>query len=186
MKHLFLLVALLLAVLLITQMENYLGQQEVEQQSREKDQVDYYLQDFTSRQFDKTGQLTAQMDGEHLTHWKAQKRSHIIKPVIFNGLDPQERSRTDADEAWLDQDKNRIRLETNVHNHQPATSSRSEMDLYTSYLDYDMQTHIASTKADVLITTPSGSMHSTGMTGKLDADLLKFKTNVHSRYEIKK
>jgi LPS export ABC transporter protein LptC len=186
MKRFVLLVALLLSVLLITQMENYIGQQEAARQPREKDQVDYYLQAFTSKQFDASGRMTAQLDGEHLTHWKEQKRSYIIKPVIYNGIDPQARSRTEAEEAWLNQDQNQARLEKQVHSHQPASGSRSEMDLSTDYLDYDLQTHIATTKADVLITTPSGSMHSTGMTGKLDEDLLEFKKNVHSSYEIKK
>lgn len=186
MKRFILLVALLLSVLLITQMENYIGRQETSRQPREKDQVDYYLQEFTTKQFDASGTMTSQLDGEHLTHWKEQKRSHIIKPVIFNGTDPQLRSRTVAEEAWLNQNTNQARLENKVHSHQPATASRSEMDLHTEYLDYDMQTHIATTKADVLITTPSGSMHSTGMTGKLDEDLLEFKRNVRSSYQIKK
>ncbi len=185
MKRFALLVALLLSVLLITQVENYIGQQEAARQPREKDQVDYYLQGFTSKQFDTNGTMTAQLDGEHLTHWKEQKRSYIIKPVIFNGTDPEARSRTEAEEAWLNQNSNQVRLEKKVHSHQPATGSRSEMDLYTDYLDYDMQTHIATTKADVLINTPSGSMHSTGMTGKLDEDLLKFEKKVHSSYEVK-
>ncbi len=42
-----------------------------------------------------------------------------------------------------------------------------------------------STDAEVFITSPSGTMQSTGLTAKLDQDLLRFDSNVRSTYQVK-
>lgn len=54
----------------------------------------------------------------------------------------------------------------------------------TDRLDFDQQTQEVFTESEVFITTPSGTMQSTGLTGKLDENLLKFDADVRSTYKI--
>jgi LPS export ABC transporter protein LptC len=186
MKRLIILVIALLSILLITRMEDYLGQQDISKVATEKDQVDYYLLNFSIMQTGADGKVTSELAGRHLSHWKEEKQSTVIAPIIFNGTDPTERTKTTADEAQVDQAKQQAKLINNVHIHQPAKGSRSESDLYTDHLNYDMTNHLVSTDAKVLITSPpNNTMQSTGLTGKLDEDLLRFNANVHSIYQIK-
>lgn len=57
--------------------------------------------------------------------------------------------------------------------------------IQTARLDFDQQSREVSTKSKVFITMPSGTMQSTGLTGKLDENLLKFDADVRSIYQVK-
>ncbi len=185
MKGLAILVAAIVMILLITQIEDYLGQQDFSKLQHDKEKIDYYLTNFSIQQINAQGIVTAELAGKHLAHWQQSKQSDILAPIIYNGMDFATRTNTTADTAHIDQNQQLAHLQGHVHSHQPASGTHAESDLYTDYMDYQMQTHVLSTDAGVLIKTPSGTMQSTGMIGKLDADLLEFKHNVRTLYQVK-
>ncbi|QTR49770.1 LPS export ABC transporter periplasmic protein LptC [Candidatus Thiothrix anitrata] len=185
MKAWIILIAALCLILVITQMEDYFGQQYSGGLASEKDHVDYYFVNFALMETQADGTISQQVSGKHLTHWKLQKQSTIIAPVISDGIDPQQRVHTLADTAQLNQQTQQARLQGNVHSYQATYAGQGGFDLYTDHLDYDLKNRVASTDANVNITTSSGAIQAVGMNTKLDEDLLRFNANVRSTYSVK-
>lgn len=146
MKHAITLIVVLLLILLITQVEDYLGKTDLSRLTMEKDQIDYYLSDFSIMATETSGKVSYELSGRHLSHWQGKKQSQIIAPVI---------------------------------------QTSEGFNLHTDHLLYDQATREISTDAEVFITSPSGTMQSTGLTAKLDEDLLRFDSNVRSTYQVK-
>lgn len=146
MRHAITLIVILLLILLITQLEDYLGKTDISKLAMEKDQIDYYLSDFSIMAVAADGKVSYELSGRHLSHWQGKKQSEIIAPVI---------------------------------------KASNGFNLHTDHLLYDQATKEISTDAEVFITSPSGTMQSTGLTAKLDQDLLRFDSNVRSTYQVK-
>lgn len=185
MKAWVILIAALCLILVITQMEDYFGQQYSGGLASEKDHVDYYFVNFALMETQADGTISQQVSGQHLTHWKLQQQSTIIAPVISDGVDPQQRVHMLADTAHMNQQTQQAQLLGNVHSYQATHASKGGFDLYTDHLDYDLKNRVASTDAKVDIITPSGTIQAVGMNAKLDEDLLRFNANVHSTYPVK-
>ncbi|MDD5393689.1 MAG: LPS export ABC transporter periplasmic protein LptC [Thiothrix sp.] len=185
MKRLIILVIALLSILLITRMEDYLGQQDISKLAMDKDRVDYYLSGFSITAITPEGTVNHELTGHHLSHWQKAKQSLIIAPVIFDGINPAERTQISADEGRVNQTTQVAELTGNVHSEKPGKDGQNGFKLRTDYLTYNMTNREVSTKAAVSMTTPSGTMQSTGLTGKLDEDLLRLNTHVHSTYQVK-
>lgn len=83
MKTLVILIIALLCIIAITQLENYLGQNvATTKATANRDQVDYYLSDFSLRAIAATGTVSYQVQGSHLAHWQDQKQSLITNPIV--------------------------------------------------------------------------------------------------------
>ncbi len=187
MKHAITLIAALLLILLITRVEDYLGQISISSLTADKEQIDYYLSDFSVMAVADDGSVNYELAGHHLSHWQAKKQSLIVEPRIRGeGKTPDERMQLRADEALVDQQTQLAELTGNVQALKPQTGKEGAMELRTDYLTYNMQNREMTTNAVVTITSPSGTMQSTGLTGKLDEDLLRFDSNVRSTYKINK
>lgn len=145
-KRFGILVLVLLLIVFITQLQDYLGKTDFRQLVMEKDQIDYYLADFSLMAVANDGTVSYAIKGQHLSHWQGKKQSQIIAPEI---------------------------------------QTSQGLLLRTSHLLYDQNTQTISTDAVVTITTPSGTLQSTGLTAKLDQDLLRLENNVRSTYQIK-
>lgn len=185
MKHLLTLIAALLIILLITQLEDYLGQTDISRLTMEKDQIDYYLADFSVMAVANDGTVSYELAGRHLSHWQAQKQSLIIAPQIRGeGKTADERLQLRADEARIDQNTRIAELDGNVQVLKPASGQQEEFRLQTARLSYNMQSREIFTAEPVSITSPSGTMQSTGLAGKLDENLLRFNANVRSTYQV--
>ncbi|EIJ33825.1 LPS export ABC transporter periplasmic protein LptC [Thiothrix nivea] len=146
MKRLLALMVILLSILLITRVEDYLGKTDLSKLALEKDQIDYYLSDFSIMAVAADGKLSYELSGRHLSHWQGKRQSEVIQPVV---------------------------------------TTSDGLTLRTEQLFYDQATQTISTQSVVSITSPSGEMQSTGLTAKLDQDLLKFDSNVRSTYQVK-
>lgn len=146
MKHLLTLTAVLLLILLITQVEDYLGKTDISRLTQQKDQIDYYLSDFSLMAVAADGTVSYEISGRHLSHWQGKRQSRIISPKI-------------------------------------ATSQG--FTLQTEHVLYDQTTREITTDADVFITSPNGTLQSTGLTAKLDANLLRLDSHVRSTYYVK-
>lgn len=145
-KRFGILVLVLLLIVFITQLQDYLSKTDFRQLVMEKDQIDYYLADFSLMAVANDGAVSYEIKGQHLSHWQGKKQSQIIAPEI---------------------------------------QTSQGLLLRTSHLLYDQNTQTISTDAVVTITTPSGTLQSTGLTAKLDQDLLRLENNVRSTYQIK-
>lgn len=139
-----LMIVLLLSVL-ITQLQDYLSKTDFRRLVMEKDQIDYYLADFSLMVVANDGSVSYQIKGQHLSHWQDKKQSHIIAPEI---------------------------------------KTSQGLLLRTSHLLYDQGTQTVSTDAVVTITTPSATLQSSGLTAKLDQDLLRLENHVRSTYQV--
>ncbi|WML90264.1 LPS export ABC transporter periplasmic protein LptC [Thiothrix lacustris] len=146
MKHLIALVVTLIIILLITQAEDYLGKTDISQLTMEKDQIDYYLSDFSIMAIESDGKVGYELTGQHLSHWQGKRQSRIIAAEI---------------------------------------KTSAGFKLQSDRLLYDQATREISTDAEVFITSPSGTTQSTGLTAKLDDNLLKLDSNVRSTYQVK-
>jgi len=146
MKHLLTLSAVLLLILLITQLEDYLGKTDFSRLTPQKDQIDYYLSDFSIMAVAADGTVSYEMAGRHLSHWQGKHQSRIIAPEV---------------------------------------NTSQGFKLHTDHLLYDQVTREITTDAEVFITSPNGTMQSTGLTAKLDDNLLRFDSNVRSTYQVK-
>jgi lipopolysaccharide export system protein LptC len=146
MKHVITLVVALILILLITQAEDYFGKTDIRQLTMEKDQIDYYLSDFSIMAVEADGKVSYELAGKHLSHWQGKRQSRIIAPEI---------------------------------------TTSAGFKLHTDHLLYDQATREISTDAEVFITSPSGTMQSTGLTAKLDDHLLRLDSNVRSTYQVK-
>lgn len=187
MKRAIILVVALLLALLITRVEDYLGQVSISSLSMNKDQIDYYLADFSMMAIADDGSVSYELAGRHLSHWQAQKQSVIIDPSIHGeGKTADERLQLHADEARIDQNTQLAELSGNVQVLKPQSDKQGEIELHTDHLTYNLKNREITTDALVSITSPSGTMQSTGLTGKLDEDLLRFDSNVRSIYKINK
>ena len=146
MKQVLALIGVLLLILLITQIEDYLSSNSISQLTLEKDQIDYYLSDFSIMAVAADGAVSYKMTGRHLSHWQDKRQSRIIAPEI------------DTSQGFK---------------------------LRTDHLLYDQATREISTDAEVFMTSPSGTMQSSGLTAKLNDNLLKLDSNVRSTYQVK-
>lgn len=146
MKHVLTLIVVLLLILLITQVEDYLGKTDLSRLTMQKDQIDYYLADFSIMAIAADGKVSYELSGRHLSHWQGKRQSRIIAPEI---------------------------------------NTSQGFKLHTDHLLYDQTTREITTDADVFITSPNGTMQSTGLTAKLDDNLLRFDSNVRSTYQVK-
>jgi lipopolysaccharide export system protein LptC len=146
MKHVLTLIVVLLLILLITQVEDYLGKTDLSRLTMQKDQIDYYLSDFSIMAVTADGKVSYELSGRHLSHWQNKRQSRIIAPEI---------------------------------------NTSQGFKLHTDHLLYDQTTREITTDAEVFITSPNGTMQSTGLTAKLDDNLLRFDSNVRSTYQVK-
>lgn len=146
MKHVITLIVVLLLILLITQVEDYLSTTDLGRVTMQKNQIDYYLVDFSIMAVEADGNISYELSGQHLSHWQGKRQSRIIAPEI---------------------------------------NTSAGFKLQSDHLLYDQATREISTDADVFITAPNGTMQSTGLTAKLDDNLLRFDSNVRSTYQVK-
>lgn len=186
MKRTLALTAALALVLLMTQLETYFGQWQITPLAAEKDHINYYFKDFSIQEFTPDGSVRQTLSGKHLSHWKQQEQNTVVAPTIVDSLNPEKPTRITADTGITYQKTQKAHLRGNVQSLQTDQAGRVEMTLHTEFMDYDIKQHIVSTTANVQITTPDSTMQATGMTGTLDADLLRFNANVHSTYQTKK
>lgn len=186
MKRTLALLAALALVLLMTQLETYFEQWKITPLTDEKDHISYYFKDFSIQEFTPDGSVRQTLSGKHLSHWKQQEQNTVVAPTIVDSLNPERRIRITADTGITYQKTQKVHLHGNVQGLQTDRTGHMEMTLHTEFIDYDIQQRVVSTTANVKIATPDSTMQATGMTGTLDADLLRFNANVHSTYQIKK
>ncbi|CAA6817500.1 MAG: LPS export ABC transporter protein LptC [uncultured Thiotrichaceae bacterium] len=181
----------LLAVIMISNLEDYISSPEFSFGERDSDAVDYYLTDFKLSAITDEGKISHTLSGDYLAHWQQRKTSFIIRPELTsnddNATDAQRTTKADAiklnaEEAVLDHSTNTAELSGQV-NLLVDNDQSPQLTLKTAQLQYQIDNkHITTTEA-VRITTPQLQLSGTGLDIKLDESYLRLNTNVKSTYQ---
>jgi LPS export ABC transporter protein LptC len=180
----------LLAVIMISNLEEYISSPGFSFGEPDHDTVDYYLTDFRLSAITDQGKISHTMSGDYLAHWQQRKASFIIRPQL-NSKDDNENNGTTqaadavvlhAEEALLDHNTNTAELSGKVKllvdNDQTA-----QLSLETAQLQYQIDTKHVTTTEEVRITTPQFQLSGTGLDSKLDESILRLNANVKSTYQ---
>ena len=186
MKFFLVLVSVLLAVILLHNLEDYLNRPEAEQPKQDYVAVDYYLTDFSLAAITATGSVSHTMDGLYLAYSQDTKTSKIVNPRITS-KDTQSTELVDvatltADEAVMRHDTQEADLNGHVRLHM-AGQANSSVDLQTAFLHYRLADQQLSTDQPVTITSPQLVLQGTGLEAKLDEAYLRLNANVKSTYQ---
>lgn len=183
------LVSGLLAVMMLTNLEDYISSPEFSFGEPDHDTVDYYLTDFKLSAITDQGTVSHTMSGDYLAHWQQRKASFIIKPQLSSKDDNENGTLQAADavvlhaeEALLDHETNTAELSGTVkllvNNDQQA-----QLNLETAQLQYQIDNKRVTTTEAVRITTPQFQLSGTGLDSKLDESTLRLNANVKSTYQ---
>ncbi len=192
-KTLLVLVLGLFAVIMISNLEDYIRSPEFSPGERDTDAVDYYLTHFKLSAITDEGKISHTLSGDYLAHWQKSRTSFIIKPELTsnddNVTDAQNTTQADAitlnaEEALLDHDTNIAELSGEVNllvdnNHSPR------LTLKTAQLQYHIDNKQITTTEEVQITTPQFQLSGTGLDIRLDESYLRLNTNVKSTYQAR-
>lgn len=183
------LVSGLLAVIMLTNLEDYISSPEFSFGEPDHDTVDYYLTDFKLSAITGQGTVSHTMSGDYLAHWQQRKASFIIKPELSSKDDNENGTLQAADavvlhaeEALLDHETNTAELSGTVkllvNNDQ-----QEQLNLETAQLQYQIDNKRVTTTEAVRITTPQFQLSGTGLDSKLDESTLRLNANVKSTYQ---
>lgn len=181
----------LLAVIMISNLEDYISSPEFSFGERDSDAVDYYLTDFKLSAITDEGKISHTMSGDYLAHWQQRKTSFIIRPELTsnddNDTDAQSTKQADAitlnaEEALLNHSTNTAELSGKV-NLLVDNDQSPQLTLKTAQLQYQIDNKHITTTEEVRITTPQLQLSGTGLDIKLDESYLRLNTNVKSTYQ---
>ncbi len=188
MKPLYVLIAGLLAVILLNNLEEYLANPFTETASQDYDAVDYYLTNFSLSAVTASGAVSHTIDGQYMAFWHNRDASFIIAPRIVSKDDsanaPQamDALTLTANEALVDHTGESIELNGDVRLN-IAKSNEPQLTLTTPALKYQLAEKHISTDKDVRIVSPNVVLQGTGLDSKLDEAYLRLNANVRSTYQ---
>jgi LPS export ABC transporter protein LptC len=186
MKFLLVLVSILLAVILLHNLEDYLNRPEPEKTSQDYVAVDYYLTDFSLSAITAAGTVSHTVDGLYLAYSQDTKVSNIVNPRIISkdteASEAIDAATLTADEAVMHHTTQEADLNGNVRLH-IANQANNAFDLQTSFLHYRFADQRVSTDQAVEITSPQLVLQGTGLDAKLDEAYLRLNANVKSTYQ---
>ena len=181
----------LLAVIMISNLEDYISSPEFSFGERDSDAVDYYLTDFKLSAITDEGKISHTMSGDYLAHWQERKTSFIIRPELISSDDNAKAAQSttqadaiklNAEEALLDHSTNIAELSGKV-NLLVDNDQSPQLTLKTAQLQYQIDNKQITTTEEVRITTPQLQLSGTGLDIKLDESYLRLNTNVKSTYQ---
>lgn len=186
MKFLVVLVSVLLAVILLHNLEDYLTRPEPNQPPQDYVAVDYYLTDFSLSAMTANGTVSHTMDGLYLAYSQDTKTSNIVNPRIISkdtkSTEVVDAATLTADEAVMHHTSQVADLNGHVRLNM-AGQGKQSFDLQTSFLHYRFADQQLSTDQPVQITGPQLVLQGTGLEAKLDEAYLRLNANVKSIYQ---
>lgn len=178
----------LLAVIMISNLEDYISRPEFRFTDRDNDAVDYYLTDFKLSAITGEGKVSHTMSGDYLAHWQQRKTSFIIRPQLSSKDEHAATARPvdsvvmRAEEALLNHQTNTTELSGNVKL-LVDNNLDAQLRLETANLQYQIDEQHVTTTEDVTISTPQFQLSGTGLDSKLDKSILRLNANVKSTYQ---
>ena len=186
-KRHFVLVLGLLAVMMISNLEDYISSPEFSFGEQDYETIDYYLNDFSLSAIKADGKVSHTMDGQYLAYWQNKDSSFIVRPRLVSKDDNDTGQQVDSvvitsQEAILDH-KTEIAALTGVVELRISNNGENQLSLDTSELNYNLKDKHISTEENVSIISPHIQLTGTGLDTKLDDTTLRLNANVKSTYE---
>ncbi len=190
-KRHFVLIAGLLAVIMISNIEEYIGSPTFSLGEQDYETVDYYLTDFSLSAMQADGKVSHTMDGQYMAYWQSKDVSSIINPRLVSRDDSSTTNANEqgtngivltAEEAQLNHETDEaqlsgaVRLRVSQHNN-------LQLSLDTSQLKYGLRDKQISTEEAVSIITPDIQLTGTGLDSNLNETTLRLNANVKSIYK---
>ena len=189
-KRHFVLIAGVLAVIMISNVEDYISSPTFSIGEQEYETIDYYLTDFSLSAIQADGKVSHTMDGQYMAYWQSKGASLIISPRITskdesgatqaNGQ-PVDNIVLTAEEALLDHETEEAELSGAVKL-RVSNNNSTQLSLDTSQLKYGIRDKQISTQEDVSIITPDIQLTGTGLDSNLNETTLRLNANVKSTY----
>lgn len=182
MKRLQLFITLTLSALLI----GFLGfyepgeQQPVTEAQMPERQVDSYMVNALSRQYDSQGQLEQRLLADRVTHYADSEHSLLANPDMLIYRQQQSPLHIQAEEGEVSADREQIWLRRNV----VLTEQQPEaMTLLTEFLRVELDRDYAETDLPVRLNYPQGRKDAVGMQAYLAEDRVLLLDEVRSYHE---
>ncbi|MGB0847452.1 MAG: LPS export ABC transporter periplasmic protein LptC [Thiolinea sp.] len=189
-KRHFVLVLGLLAVMMISNLEDYISSPQFSIGEQEYETIDYYLTDFSLSAIQADGKVSHTVDGQYLAYWQSKEASFIIQPRLVskdNSGNTQARGRQidgvvlTAEEALIDHKTEEAELSGAVKL-RVSNNETTQLSLDTSQLKYRIGDKHISTEEDVSIISPHIQLTGTGLDSNLNETTLRLNANVKSTY----
>lgn len=146
-------------------------------------QSDFFLDGFSTRQYDETGRLRYRFNGRHLEHFPADDNTLISQPamILHDGNGPTWRitaANGEAGSEALDE----IRLKGNVEIIRDATGGNAPVRITTASLLLKPRMEFVRTEETVTLTQPGARLVAQRLEAHLEQGRLELR-NVQGRYE---
>ena len=197
-RHVVLIIGLL-AVIMISNLEDYISSPSFSIDEQQYETIDYYLTDFSLSAIQADGKVSHTMDGQYMAYWQSKGASLIISPRLTSRDDSSgtqananDQAVTDnnrpvdnivltAEEAMLDHATEEAELSGAVKL-RVSNNNSLQLSLDTSQLKYGIRDKQISTQEDVSIITPDIQLTGTGLDSNLNETTLRLNANVKSNY----
>ncbi len=144
-------------------------------------QSDYYLEDFTTRKFDMSGNLEYRVSGKNLLHYPDDDRSEILAPTVIL---LREGIRWDITSARgeLRRSPDTFTLEGSVQLER-AIEGEHDLSIRTDQLSVRTDTNEVSTDLPIEVIADGWQMSSVGLESRIDEGKLIFLSKVKGHYD---
>jgi lipopolysaccharide export system protein LptC len=144
----------------------------------------FFLNDFTSTQTDKDGNLKSSLKADSMSHFKDQNKSSLSKPFYTKYKNKKKHSTIYSDIGLIKEKGEEIILKENAILIRLPTKTKKVLKLFTHELNiYSELDIVTSQKAVKMIQEPNIEIDGVGMKYDNKDGILKLLSNVKVRYE---
>lgn len=140
------------------------------------------LYNLQAQQFDATGKPTSSLSSPQVDYYDDARGSLYQQPQL-QYFDHLQRFNINSDSAQVSADKNKIHFNGNVLA-QTLIDNQPQRWLTAPTLDYDRQRQIVYSDDNITLHSANSHTHALGASWQIDQDIVSFKQQVRSTYEI--
>ena len=178
-----LLIALLVAWISIWLNDTWVNRQRKESIEIKESKVSHYFTNFTLTSSNQEGEVEYRLFGQHFSRWSGKEWSEILVPHLISYDTKEKSSDMIANKAIMQHEQDILELHDSVVI--KDLSSDPSSTLNTELLYYHPEKQWIETDAQVTFTSGSSVLTGKGMDSKLDDNILRIHSNVHSTFETK-
>ncbi len=143
---------------------------------------DYFMEDFSITRLNDQGQPETILQAKKMLHYADDDSAELQQPLLKINRE-QTNVTLRAERAVFFKQQNILHLYDNVIIHRAASTTQSELSIYTDYLKINTQTNIAETDKAAKIKTPEAEINSMGLIFDNLHGTLKLQSKVKGIYE---
>jgi len=179
----FSLVALLVAWASIWLNDAWISRQKSDSVEAKESKVSHYFTHFSLTSSNDVGEVEYKLFGQHFSRWSGKDWSEVLKPHLVSFSEGNKSTDMTADRAIMHDEQDVLELHDSVII--KDSSSDPPSILKTELLDYHPEKKWVETDSQVIFTSGSSVLTGKGMDSKLDENILRIHSNVHSTFETK-